>query len=231
MSSKYIICCDFDGVLHSYTSGWKGPTVIPDPPVPGALDWIITITENDRFELAVYSSRSKEQGGVQAMFGWLHTHLVDHFERTHSVDRMNARVMSEKVLERLTFPTQKPAASMTIDDRAFHFQGTFPTIEWLLGFQPWTKVGPNNWRPWIEKKIEDGRLHIRVHEGEEPKVLMLDPTMSATIEAVCVPGLETSVAVRDADQRIADLKRENHHLKLRLEAAEARLSALDPAVD
>jgi hypothetical protein len=28
---------------------------------------------------------------------------------------------------------------MTIDDRAFHFQGVFPTAEWLLAFKPWNK--------------------------------------------------------------------------------------------
>ncbi len=35
--TKPILCVDFDGVVHSYTSGWKGETVIPYPPVNGAL--------------------------------------------------------------------------------------------------------------------------------------------------------------------------------------------------
>ena len=34
------ILLDFDGVIHSYTSGWKGAGVIPDPPVPGAIDFL-----------------------------------------------------------------------------------------------------------------------------------------------------------------------------------------------
>lgn len=32
---KQTVVFDFDGVIHSYTSGWKGETIIPDPPVPG----------------------------------------------------------------------------------------------------------------------------------------------------------------------------------------------------
>ena len=35
-----ILCLDFDGVIHSFTSGWRGAGIIPDPPVPGALDFI-----------------------------------------------------------------------------------------------------------------------------------------------------------------------------------------------
>ena len=39
--TKPILCLDFDGVIHSYTSGWKGARIILDPPVPGALDFIL----------------------------------------------------------------------------------------------------------------------------------------------------------------------------------------------
>lgn len=33
-----ILSIDFDGVIHSYTSRWKGVDVIPDMPVPGAFE-------------------------------------------------------------------------------------------------------------------------------------------------------------------------------------------------
>ena len=35
MDYKPTVVFDFDGVIHSYTSGWKGVAEIPDPPVPG----------------------------------------------------------------------------------------------------------------------------------------------------------------------------------------------------
>lgn len=144
MSNKYIICCDFDGVLHSYTSGWQGADVIPDPMVPGALEWLLRIASNDRFELAIYSSRSKDPKGLEAMKEWIRCHIYDYYRSSPGIGPYIAQahggLYDEDIFKRLTFPTQKPAASMTIDDRAFHFQGRFPSVEWLLTFKPWTKV-------------------------------------------------------------------------------------------
>ena len=116
------ICVDFDGVIHSYSSGWKGACVIPDPPVPGALEFLRSLIADDRFEPCIYSSRSKEEGAIDAMRAW----LLEHGFTTEE-------------LLKLRFPTQKPAANMTIDDRAFCFEGTYPTLEWLADFRPWNK--------------------------------------------------------------------------------------------
>src|SRR6516162_4169866 len=63
--TKPILCLDFDGVIHSYTSGWKGADVIPDPPVPGALLFMYEAQEH--FTVAVFSSRSNQPHGVYAM--------------------------------------------------------------------------------------------------------------------------------------------------------------------
>ena len=62
---KPILCLDFDGVIHSYTSGWKGADVIPDPPVDGALDFLERASAH--FDVQIFSSRSNQPGGIEAM--------------------------------------------------------------------------------------------------------------------------------------------------------------------
>lgn len=121
---KPILCLDFDGVLHSYASGWQGADVIPDPPVSGAADFIVAAQE--RFTVAVYSSRSGQAGGIDAMKRWLHKAILD-------ADHDGA------AFDAIEWPTGKPAAFITIDDRALTFDGTWPRVADLLDFKPWNK--------------------------------------------------------------------------------------------
>ncbi len=114
---------DFDGVLHSYRSGWKGPTSIPDPPVAGALAFLASAVE--RFEVAVLSSRSREPGGIDAMKRWLTEHGLD-----------------AAVLGRLKFPRTKPPAHVYLDDRGWRFEGVFPPLDEIDAFEPWHKREP-----------------------------------------------------------------------------------------
>lgn len=114
------VCVDFDGVVHSYDSGWKGPLEIPDPPVAGAFEALRAYL-TDGMRVHIYSSRSKEPGAVDSMRAWFVRHGAEDLAGV------------------LSFPTQKPAANMTIDDRAFCFGGHFPAPEWIRDFQPWNK--------------------------------------------------------------------------------------------
>lgn len=127
-----IICVDFDGVIHSYTTGWHGIDVILDPPVPGAIEWLQKFLPTpDSFGIAprytgpivmIYSSRSRSRRGRAAMKRW----LIEHgLPRQYIDDGL------------LKFPTKKPPAYLTIDDRAMTFQGVFPTQEEMLGFKTW----------------------------------------------------------------------------------------------
>ena len=51
------LCLDFDGVLHSYTSGWVGHDEVADGPMPGAVEACHDLAEAG-WRLYVLSSRS-----------------------------------------------------------------------------------------------------------------------------------------------------------------------------
>jgi len=133
--TKRIICIDFDGVLHSYTSGWKGPRNIPDPPVTGALDWLNALWESDQFQIMIYSSRSRYPFGRWAMKRWLHKHLLDHFGGMMGPKTWDPLYL--EILEGIKWPLMKPPAFVTIDDRALRFQGKWIPPEELITFRPW----------------------------------------------------------------------------------------------
>lgn len=132
--TKPILCLDFDGVLHSYTSGWKGADVVSDPPVPGALNFILEA--NEHFDVQVCSSRSHQPNGIAAMRLWFEIAFYGWFSE---INVESALAASEEAMKMITFPTHKPSAMVTIDDRALTFTGSWPTIDVLKAFKPWNK--------------------------------------------------------------------------------------------
>lgn len=127
---KPILCVDFDGVIHSYASGWKGADNVPDPPVPGALKWLRKASE--WWDVQIYSSRTSQPGGIDAMRSWLLNFAIHEFGDKDSADYF---------MSLITFPEQKPSAFLTIDDRAICFDGDWAKLDPadLRGFQPWNK--------------------------------------------------------------------------------------------
>ena len=123
---KPILCLDFDGVIHSYSSGWKGADAIPDPPVPGAFEFIVEASRH--FDVQVFSSRSHQPGGIEAMREWF-----------RKWDEMPDAPTTTCASLCVSFPDHKPSAMLSIDDRALTFDGTWPDIATLKEFQPWNK--------------------------------------------------------------------------------------------
>lgn len=119
---KPILCLDFDGVIHSYTSGWKAADVIPDPPVPGAMDFLREAVKH--FRVAIFSSRSNQPGGLDAMKDYV---------------ALNSQSGFHDPIEDIEWPLEKPPAFVTIDDRAITFTGEWPSMDSLLAFKPWNK--------------------------------------------------------------------------------------------
>ncbi len=114
---KQTLILDFDGVIHSYSSGWKGADVIPDPPTDGAKEAIVELRK--RYIVVVVSSRSHQPGGIEAVKVWLAKYDIE-------VDDV---------------PPHKPPHVCTVDDRAFRFEGDWQAV--LDGVEaactPWNK--------------------------------------------------------------------------------------------
>ena len=119
MSRKPILCLDFDGVLHSYTSKWQGADVIPDPPVPGMVEFLTAAVEV--FDVQVYSTRSAHLAGIGAMMAWI------------------AKYVPAEIAAQISYPATKPPALVTIDDRAYRFEGVWPDVQMLRALKPWNK--------------------------------------------------------------------------------------------
>jgi len=116
---KLHIAVDFDGVIHSYVSGWQGTTVIPDPPNPGAIGWLKSMLDDDRFLVSIFSCRSHLREGIVAITAWLLSQGLTQLE-----------------ISQLKFPIRKPSAHLYIDDRAWQFRGVFPSKTGILEFTP-----------------------------------------------------------------------------------------------
>lgn len=127
--TKPILCLDFDGVIHSYTSYWQGAEVIPDPPVDGAIEFMLTALHD--FDVVIFSSRSNQPGGLAAMKTWLKHHAGNCWHESPCGPG----------LEDVRFVTEKPPAMVTLDDRALTFIGQWPKVSGLLSFKPWNKGG------------------------------------------------------------------------------------------
>jgi hypothetical protein len=127
-SSKPILCLDFDGVCHSYTSGWQGEGIIPDSPVEGLFEFLAEVTPV--FEIHIFSTRSRTESGRRAMEDWFSRHYQEWLREKEK--------NTEFTLE-LHFPESKPPAFISLDDRALTFTGEWPGLEKLTLFKPWNK--------------------------------------------------------------------------------------------
>lgn len=127
MKPKPILCIDFDGVLSSYESGWQGAAVILDPPVKDAMAFLTLAVAH--FRVAIFSSRSNQPGDIQAMQTWTLRHL----------DEMHGEGKGHSIYKEIEWPTEKPPALVTLDDRALTFTGVWPPMAELLELKPWNK--------------------------------------------------------------------------------------------
>lgn len=97
------IALDFDGVLHSYTSGWTGE-IPTDSPVSGSVDFVNNLISLG-YKLYIFSCRAKYKLGVSGIKDWLNKYGFPE--------------------SKITVTNEKPEADIYIDDRGFRFEGNF----------------------------------------------------------------------------------------------------------
>lgn len=112
---KKTVAFDFDGVIHSYESGWQGAAVVPDPPVPGIKESIEALRAAG-YEVVIVSSRANTEEGFHAIHNFLQKNEIE-------VDMVT---------------NNKPAAVCIVDDRAIYFDGNAKSlVEKIVNFRPW----------------------------------------------------------------------------------------------
>lgn len=125
--NKPKLSVDFDGVISFYENGWQGAAVINDSPTPGMAQFMASAVKY--FTVCIFSSRSNQPGGQsamrQALLRWL-TDALGEDPASH-------------VYAQLEWPSEKPSAFVSLDDRAIQFNGAWPDPKELLHFKPWNR--------------------------------------------------------------------------------------------
>jgi hypothetical protein len=115
------IAVDFDGVINSFRSGWKGPTET-DEPVLSAAESISTLYQRG-YKIIIYSTRASTEEGVKTIREYLRKHTEN-----------------DEVADNIEITDKKPIAHVYIDDRAISFNGNWEeTLKQIEEFKPWTE--------------------------------------------------------------------------------------------
>jgi len=111
---------DFDGVVHSYKSGWQGEDIIPDSPVEGVKWAIDQLRRVAKYKVIVWSTRCKTERGKEAIKKWL-------VEWKIAVDDIVA---------------YKPVCLCYVDDRGITFNGDWvKTYLDIIAFKSYIEKG------------------------------------------------------------------------------------------
>jgi hypothetical protein len=108
---------DFDGVIHSYTSGWQGINVAIDEPVEGIRETLDRLI-NMGYHIVIYSSRCNDLDGIRCIENYCSYYSIPYHEISN----------------------KKGIAYLTIDDRCICFNGkTKELIGQIKNFVVWNK--------------------------------------------------------------------------------------------
>jgi hypothetical protein len=113
MAPPRVIAIDFDGVIHSFTSGWQGALKANDPIVPGIKEVIAELRQD--YRVIVMSSRCLHPGGTKTIETYLNKYGI--------------------IVDGIT--GEKIPALVYVDDRAITFRQAEGMVDQIRKFEPW----------------------------------------------------------------------------------------------
>jgi hypothetical protein len=117
------VALDFDGVINSYKSGWKGETETDDP-VKGAAEGISGLWNRGN-KIIIFSTRAQTPEGAETIREYLRKHTEN-----------------DLLANSIEITDRKPVADVYVDDRAITFTGNWEeTLEKIESFKPWMAKG------------------------------------------------------------------------------------------
>lgn len=117
------ILLDFDGTINSYVSGFTGPTDLPDPPLPGGIEFLQMLLDHPVYDPVIFTTRAWQGHGDEDFDAKIRA-IKDWFIR-YGIAKAQA--------ETLLITAEKRLAKLIIDDNCFRFVGTYPTLDELDG--------------------------------------------------------------------------------------------------
>lgn len=158
---KLKITLDLDGVIHSYSSGWKGHDQLPDASVVGMIPWIQAQLALGH-EITIFSMRNAANDYLLDLQSQVDKFLDDsHGDRNPPAvavvkvdiksiaeaqeairDWLRAEGMTKQEVSKIKFAVGKPHFDIYIDDRAFRFEGNPYHLPQHMDFKfckPWWK--------------------------------------------------------------------------------------------
>lgn len=132
------IAVDFDGVIYHRPKTERGNMDYSADPVPGAMHFLRSIL--GPFSVVLFSARWAGHDG-EASCAAAKKWLIEQLTRYNRDQQRKNRpgIIVAEIMDKLTLTATKPVAKVYIDDRAWKFEGTFPTAQQLWDFKTWSE--------------------------------------------------------------------------------------------
>lgn len=130
------IAVDFDGVIYARPKSERGNLDYSADPVVGSIHFLRCMVKP--FEVVLHSARWAGFDG-QDSCNLAKVWLIDQFTLYNRDQQRRGKpgIIVSEIMDALQLTATKPVAKVYIDDRAWKFEGTFPTAKELFEFKTW----------------------------------------------------------------------------------------------